>query len=365
MLKRTRKFAGQLLLVTSFAPVLAVPTFAQTYVPPPGGRLTLQSGYPIQAADVADASMIYYDAAPNQAPFVPIPNGLTFVAYPIVGNEISMGLAAANVTLSSAYDVFLLYTSSSALVICIGPGWTVGSRVGWTITHGSFQIHNALGYWTNSTAITHCYGGSTGTTDYGSVAADNALWVGSFLASGSGKVSMVVRPVADPGGNNTYCGLANAYNRVLTRCKSQDSTAEWVSNSTAVNPIPCNSSSSAGGTWNRINFLDPIGDMNWRSDLTLSIVGKSSAYGYFGIVGIGLDTTTGISGQNGDGALLEQQTTGSAGNTGNQFGTAVHASYSPPAPPIGIHYLQCVEYSNGNSIFNGSDYMMLSLDAWM
>lgn len=338
--------------------------FAQS----PGGRLTLQSGYPVQNADQPYKSTIFYTCDPSSpgSPNVPIPNGTSFVSIHIPGCEISAGLSPSYIVGSYAFDVLLLLDSGANLQMCTPPsGWNAGSRSGLSISHllggASYAaFHADMGYWTNSAMISHCYGGASGTTDYGPVAADTALWVGSFKATAAGQTSMVQRPVAAVGGNNTQCGVVNIYNRVLFRCKSQDATATWQTNSTVVNPIPCNSSVGGGGG-NRINFLDPTGDINWFSELSISIVGHTSTVGYFGIVAIGYDTTTGGSGFSGDGAYLEQQTSGLPGNS---FGTAVKASYEPASTNIGIHYLQCLEYSNGQSDFNGSDYMMFVLNIW-
>lgn len=342
--------------------VLSAPAFGQ--VAPPGGRLTLQQGYPIQMANVSGASTIYYDALGDKPSYVPIPNGLGgFTSVAIPGGELSIGLSATNIAAGNAYDVFLV-ESGATLEMCVGgAGWSSGSFSGTTVTHGTFHLHRTTGYWTNADSISHCYGGASGTTDYGPISADGALWVGSFTASAAGQVTMAPHPSAALGGSNTVCGLANIYNRVLTRCVSEDSNASWnTQSSDASHPVPCDQAYDTVGL-NRVTFLDPIGDRKWIVYANLSISGANNTVGYWGLVAIGLNTTAGASGTGGHGAYLEQQAVPPSGAV--YAGSAVHGSLTPDTPPVGSNYLQCMEYSNGNSVFNAQDYEMMVLEAWM
>lgn len=213
---------------------------------PPGGRLTLQSGAPVQTADQSAKSTVFYTCYAN--PYVPIPNGTGFRSYALPGCEISAGLSASHILSGNLYDAFIVVSSGAAALCFYDTGWTSGSASGNVITHGTFTIHNTLGYWSNTGSLTNCWGGAAGNTNLGPISADNALHVGTVLATANGQTAMAPRPVSAGGGNNTVCGVYNAYNRVPFSCKNQDSTAQWNSLSGGTF-VTCNAAGPGAATF--------------------------------------------------------------------------------------------------------------------
>lgn len=229
---------------------------------PPGGRLTLQSGHPVQNADQANKSTIYYDCAAPGNSQVPIYNGSNFASFAITSCEISFGLSTANITKGNVYDVFAVVSGGSA-VACAGPAWTTPSG---NSAARSVNIHNTLGFYTVAATLTHCYGGVSGTTDYGSISSDDATYLGSFLATANGQTSEVELPTAANGGTANTCGVFNAYNPVPIICKDQDSTSSWVSEANSF-VVPCNASDWA------VSFT---GTISPAGTLTVSAVGSGT-----------------------------------------------------------------------------------------
>jgi len=87
----------------------------------PQGRLTLQSGVPVQTSDQTAKTTVYYDSFLGS--LVPVWNGTYWTQLAIASDEISMGLAAANVLNGIVYDVWGCNVSG-ALAIGVGPPWT-------------------------------------------------------------------------------------------------------------------------------------------------------------------------------------------------------------------------------------------------
>lgn len=343
----------------------------------PGARLTLQSGTPVPTADQSAKSTVFYTC--YSSPLVPVPNGTLFTPYAIPSCQISADLAAANILTGNLYDVFVIVVSNVA-TLCVGSSaWTSGSRSGLTVTHGSTTIRMTLGYWSNAIQLDHCYGGAGGTSDFGPVAIDHALYVGTLLATANGQTTMAPRPVATRGGNNTVCGLYNAYNQVSIQCKSQDSgdpgppcpivvpftrdCATWVGTQNPANPAspntPCDLAFN-GGLSNRINFVDGLGLNFWRAHYITSVVPNDPSMNFAATVSIGLNSSTDPSGGGGAGQAEEQVGTPAPST---QFGMSIHASYTI-YPPIGKNFVQCFE-NYDNVVFFGLDFMMLWLDVSM
>ena len=254
-----------------------------TGIAPPGGRLTLTSQTPVLTADVTGASHIYYDSFNGFS--VPIWNGTTWISYPIPGNEISMGLAAANFVSGSNYDIFCVVVSGG-LAIGIGPAWagqfTRGSG------GGSTQISITNGFWANTNALATLFGGPLGTTNLGPIAAGQATYLGSAVATGSGTTQMNVTRQASTGGTNPSIGLYNAYNRVPMSVGSSDATANWTYSTATWR-------SANNSNLNRVNWIDGLGNLGVQADYIIQ-AGNSSGTGGENI-GIDYNNNTSTPGQ--------------------------------------------------------------------
>lgn len=235
----------KLLLTLAALCMLAAPTFAQTITPQ--GRLTLTSGMPVMNADTTGAGTIYYDCYNGNV----VPVGATPTNLTIPGCEASVALSATNNLAGGIYDIFAI-DNTGTLALCIGPAWATPPSSGFGGARGTgagtTQIDNTNGgLWTNSNSLAHCYNGAT---DYGSVAAHAATYLGSFYATAAGQTAMQFHPARAAGGTNNFMALYNAYNRVLMLSQSQDSN-NWT---------------YAAATWrmadnsvsNRISYLDGL-----------------------------------------------------------------------------------------------------------
>lgn len=328
-------------------------------IQPPGGRLTLQSGFPVQASTQSAKTTIFYTC--HVGIYAPIPASSVFTNFPIPSCEISVGLATANVLSAGNYDVFLI-NNAGTMALCVnGNSWTSGSRTASTLTHGANTLTRTNGFWVNSSTITNCWGGAAGTTNLGSIAAGNALAIGSFEASANGQVSLDLQPTATAGGPGAWCALQNYYNRVPVTCINRDATAAWNHTSAGANTT-CNSAGPGAGAGNRIKMLDALGDNAWSIDTSFSIVSTSATVGMFAIVGAGLDSATVISGTSNGGVLTQQVTTPDPdpNSVANKYGLVVSGRFVPPDPSalIGQHFLQCMQFAAKTAVqFNGSDYM--------
>lgn len=220
-----------------------------TFFPAPQGRLTLTTAKPVMAADALAQTTVYYDSFVGN--LVPVGAG-TFVNLAIGSDEISMGLDAGvpHVASGSLYDVFGV-SNSGTLVLGVGPAWSSGTARG--TGAGTTELVRQGGIWVNKNTMTHVWGGASGTTDYGSVAATAGTYLGTIYATANGQTAMAFRPAAASGGSNAFLGVFNAYNRVLYKSRSRDSTASWT--------YATNTWRAANGNnANRVTWVDGLGE---------------------------------------------------------------------------------------------------------
>ena len=297
----------------------SLPAGAQTITPQ--GRLTLTSGTPVMTGDVVGATTIYYDCyAGNTVPVGATPTNLT-----IPSCETSMGLSSTNIASGSVYDVFAV-SNSGALVICAGPAWSSTTTRG--TGSGTTQIDQTNGgLWTNTNALAHCYGGSAGTTDYGTVAANAGTYLGSLYATAAGQTTMQFAPTPAGGGTANILGLYNAHNRVPLRSVERDSHGNWSYGTDTWRPAD-------NSTSNRITWLDGLG----QSQVSASYANSAwcSPCSAVPVIGVDFNSATAIPGgivgfiSVGSGNILE----GAGGNT---------------AILLGVNYAQAMEIVDGGT----------------
>lgn len=287
---------------------------------PPQGRLTLTSGTPVMTADVTGATTIYYAAYVGEN--VPV-GATTPVNLPIAAGQISMGLDAGvpRVASGSIYDIFAV-NNGGALALCVGPAWTSTTARG--TGAGTTELELANGIWTNKNSITNAWGGAAGTTDLGPIAANAGTYLGSFYATANGQTAMQFEPARAAGGTNNFLGLYNAYNRVRTYARSQDSGASWTYATTTWRAA--NNSASMRVTW-----LDGL--QQSRVFATYSIVSQTPAGNNSGI-GVNFDSTAATPG----------------GITGYNTGSTEQSLTSrDSAILLGLHYAQGMETRLGGA----------------
>jgi hypothetical protein len=340
----------------------------------PGGRLTLESGVAVQDANQANKSTVYYTCTGQGSPIVPIPNGSVLTALLIPGCEISTGLDPGTVHTGDVYDMFIINAGGIPRLCYSTDFWTTGSRTGNTISHGAKSIHNTFGYWTNATQINNCFSGPVGAVA-NLVPIDNGLYVGSILASAAGQTSMVTHlgtGVGVYGGTNVLCGVYNAYNKAQFTCKNQDygrivpgASLGWLPQTP--DPVfqtrPCDSESPTGGLNNRVNWVDGLGDREYRFEywVTVGAFSPDPTTGWAMTVGFGLNSTTLFVGGVFGGINLDQ--------TATSFGVAPFFSvrqgsvWDGPGV-IGANFLQCLE-GGSHAFMYGGDFNLMFARLWM
>ena len=303
----------------------AVPTPTPTIIPPQG-RLTLTSNTPVMTADTTAASTIYYDCynGGNQVPYY---TGSADALDTISTCQVSLTMQATStgaVTSGGVFDVWWVHAGTAR--ICIA---TNGSGGGWASDTGGSNTARGSGYSqldkttrpyiTNANTLPSCY---NGTTNYGSVAANQATYLGTIYATGNGQTGMAFKPSAASGGTNNFLALYNAYNRVGVSAMSRDSTASWTYATATWR-------AADGSNSNRINFVDGLQQSSISSAYTIGV------------------TTTG--GNNaGAGPVLDSTSAAPDAAAANSSASTLSTSAQGfSVPQLGLHFIQAVEYSQG------------------
>lgn len=202
----------------------------------PTGRLTLSTGTPVMTSDVPSATTIYY--TPYAGARVPIYDGTQFI--PLVFSQLSASTTAANQVANGIYDLFV-FSNSGTVTLAFGPAWS-------SATARSASLQQVQGLWTNQSAITL----TSSASSYTGILANRATYVGTVaITATAGQMAMQFKPTPASGGNNTWLGVWNAYNRVTVRARSAESASFWDYASATLRPV--NNSTS-----NRINWVDGL-----------------------------------------------------------------------------------------------------------
>lgn len=335
-------------------------TWGAAGVSAPGGRLTLTSGQPIMVGDVSGATTIYYTCF--QSNHLPIPNGTTFVSNTIPGCELSLTLDSASFLNGQIYNIFAKL-SGGVPVLCYNMnGYTTGTRSGNTVTHNTTSISNSLGWWANTTTINQCRNGAT---EHGTIAAGNAVYLGSALATANGQTSFVMNPTAVLGGTNNKCGLFNAYNRVQTTCIDRDLGTnlggEQAWDSTGAGAwTACNAAGTGSGLNNRVTYVDPLGEVVAKVLYKISVVATNSASGWASTIGFTVNSPSDINQSPGRIAFDQIAYPAGGANVGlaQQTEGVMRPRWSGAGgyTVIGLNYIQCLE-SGVNARYYALDFM--------
>jgi hypothetical protein len=250
--------------------------------------------------------------------------------------EVSAALEASGTGVENNNDLFDVFWAHAAATICVatngsGGGWSSDSGGSLTARGSGYSnIHNTRGYWTNSGSIAHCYNGAT---DEGSIATDQATYLGTFYTVSAGHTSMQFLLAGAAGGSNPILGLYNAYNRVEACSLEEDTTASWSETSGTWHAVDASTS-------NRIRWVDGLAQSPVRVDFDVTASGNTASAV---AVGIDLDTTTAS-------PLSSAQMNGS----GSAIPLVAMTSDATFNPQLGLHYVQQVALANaGTTTFFG------------
>lgn len=311
--------AGTGVSITNPAGVAGDPSIGLTdpvAMSPPGGRLSLTTATPVLAADVTSAGTIFY--VPYRGLFVPLYDG-SVTRMTSIGSERSLVLDsnaghAGYHQSGKNFDLYI-YNDGGTIRLVTGAAWTND-----TTRAESLAYQN--GWLTNSGTITGRFG--TGAGDTVSITAGKGLYVGSFRASADGITQWVAQPAAAAGGGNCQLLLWNAYNRVPVSAISRDSTNSW--NYTTLTWRAANNNNA-----NRISALVGLNEEPVTAAYHAAHSVGNGAAARYGFAGVGLDSTSAISGATAQGSPAQ----------GNDIEFLV-ARYSGFLG-LGYHFIQALE----------------------
>ena len=237
----------------------------------PQGRLTLVTATPVLTSDQTAKSQIFYDCfVGNQVPYY---TGSADALDTIASCEVSLTMVAGastqggdnttsgGINNNSVYDIWWVHGGANR--ICVATNGASGhSSGGWSSDAGSntargtgySAVHNTRGYYTNTNSITHCWNGST---DYGSVSADQATLLGSFYTTAAGQTGVAFKAAAAAGGGNPFVAIANIYNTRHRMSQSIDSTTSWTETGNTWHAL--DNGATGSGLNNRVSWVDPLG----------------------------------------------------------------------------------------------------------
>lgn len=297
----------------------------------PQGRLTLTTATPVLTSDVTAAGTVYY--TPYLGNSIPIWNGSVWINRSF--SEMSIELQDPEHTADTNYDVFAALDSGT-MRICTGPAWSSSTARG--TGAATTEIERILGFWTNAEELTTCrYGASTFT-----VAAGYGTYLGTFRTTATvADTEMTFAPSAGSGGSANKLYVWNAYNRVQASALMRDNTNSW--NSANASWRAANNSSS-----NRVSFIRGLDEDHVSASYQIYV--ETNTEGAHVRVGVGLDSTSAISGVTGE---IETENGGS-GQEGLMAGT-IRAEWAG-VTGIGLHYISALEEANSTTpVFYGDD----------
>lgn len=308
----------------------ATPTVAS-----PQGYLTPTSATPVIAGDVTAATAIYY--TPFVGNLIPIYNGSRMV--PTEFTELTLTLASQH-ALSTFYDVFV-FSNAGVLTLVTGPAWstmTAGAGARGTGA-GTTQLTRLNGYWVNAVSMT----GRNGSTTY-TVAANLGTYVGSIFVDGTAGQVTCHRAY----GQSRKWGVWNAYNRQRIALQLGDATGSWVYSTNTIRQSRADATNVATVF---AGLPEEMFAVRAQQGVQLDTNNGSAA-----IIGVGVNSTTAISGKRG---FLNGMTVAPSPIADI---TAEHVVM----PAIGIQNINFLESGNGTTqtTFRGGSTTMRLVAEW-
>lgn len=304
----------------------AVAAIPATLLLPPQGRLTLQSATPVMTTTQSAKTTIYY--TPYRGDTLPLYNGAAMVTTQFSELSVATTDTSKNPAAIGASKVndWFVWLDGSTLRISHGPDWTNDT----TRSAGTALI-NVRGILLNNAAITNGPAASRGT------------YVGTTRSNSSSQLSWIYGALVANGTAGLF-GVWNAYNRVLVKSLTSDTTDSWVYGGI--------------GTWRSVNdsatmrasFVSGLAEDAFNARY------NASAQGNLAVAGVGYDSTTTFSG-----------TTGCTG--GGSVGTeSFVAEFGTTA--LGFHFFQAIESTSSPFVtFYGDDGVYtrtgLHFEGWM
>ena len=278
----------------------------------PCGRLTLTSATPVLSADVTAQTTVFY--TPYLCNLISLYDGSKWNT--ISFSEVSQTLADSTKSpaaggINQVYDMFG-WLDGSTFRVTRGPAWTTPTSARGTGA-GTTELEYVAGVLVNKVSITN------------GPSAQRGIYLGSIATDGNGgngQLNMMFAPAAAAGGTNNRLDVWNMYNRVNVSSLVRDSTNSW--NYTTLTWRSMNNSAS-----NRVTMVAGLNEEAVAASVDLSLSSSANVSGY---AGIGVDSTTAISGIPG----VHRQ----SGSAPSQV-----ESYYMGLVGLGRHFIQALEAS--------------------
>lgn len=299
----------------------------------PQGYLTLTSNTPVITGDVAAATSVYY--TPNVGNLVPIYNGTRFLNRAFSQLTLTMH---ANHLANTIYDVFIA-DDGGTIKVGTGPAWSnSGAGTGARGTGaGTTELTRLNGILVNAQTATLRNGASTF-----SASANRATYVGSILVDGSAGQVTCHRSY----GQTRRWAVWNAYNRKSIRLIGGDSTASWTYGTATVRAAN-GDSANVLRTFTGLQEETVRITFSQRTGRTTPNNAQNES-----LIGIGVNSTTTMSGHNGFHMLNIDAADGAMVSTV----AGVHATL-----PLGLDNIQALEKADNSTTqtFYGTQANML------
>jgi hypothetical protein len=311
----------------------------------PQGRITLAANTPVMLAtscggsSCANQTTLRYDCAVGGG--VPYFNGTLDLIDTVASCEVIDAMVAAasagQVVGSQVYDVWWVHGGANR--ICLAMSTAGGGGGGWAADTGGSNTSRGTGYTvidqitrpypTNKNALANCFNGST---NYGSVAANQATYLGTVYAIANGSISYVWGSAAGGGGAAMF-GVWNMYNQVDVKTTVTDTVSVWLQSGASAVRAADNSVN------NRASFVVGLPLNGFTASYQVQAFTSASA-GSGSVTGTCLDGTTCFDAR----ALMETA-------TANSFFASPISIANYPAVS-GFHFVSATE-ENANNFGTG------------
>ena len=223
------------------------------------GRLTLTANTPVMTASVSAQTTLRYDCYNgSQVPYYDgTQDNIDTIASCEVTDAMVAGASAGQIVSTNVYDVWWVHSGANRICIAMssasggGGGW--GSDTGGTLqargTGYSAVDRTTRAYVTNKNALANCFNGAT---NYGSVPANQATYLGTVFSSANGQISYLLGGAAS-GGSAALLGVWNMYNRVSVSAVVEDTGASYTYTTGAVRQ-------ARASTGNQIQFVSGLSE---------------------------------------------------------------------------------------------------------
>lgn len=302
-------------------------------------RLTLQSGVPVMTTSQTAKTTLYADCYGGAS--VIYFDGTNDIYESISSCEVSTAMAPSGTGVLNAGGVFdVWWVHGGANRICVatngsGGGWASDTGGGSNTARGTGYSQIDLttrGYPTNKNALANCYNGAT---NYGSVAANRATYLGTICtdAAAAGTVSHTLGGSSSGGTAGRLC-VWNMWNRASARAFVADTGASHIY---AGAIRQCSNLATM-----QVTFVAGLAEDAVQVAVAGQVVTAAVASSY-GVLGYGLDSTT-----------TNVKYTFSQNQTAVSISVASGASGSLD-PQVGLHVFSCNESGDGvnNTTFVG------------